>query len=77
MRVHIGKHIGSIKHGDESSPLAQHVMAMHGGRPDGLKVKGIFSLNLSALRDEVLLRKDKMWIYKLGNMAPKGLNSEL
>lgn len=76
LRVHIGKHIDSIKYGDKRSPLAQRFMAMHCEMPDGLKVKEIFALNLSALRDGVLLCKDKMWIYKLGTMAPKELNSE-
>lgn len=61
------------------SPLALHFADFHGGITAGIKVKGIYTLNLPPRRgdfDTILLQKEKMWIFRLKTLVPLGLNTE-
>lgn len=66
---------------DHDSPLAQYFVKVHNGKTEGLKkVKGICALKLLPGRRDfntVLLKKEKMWIYMLNTLLPKGLKNEL
>lgn len=73
------EHLKSIRLKEET-PLAQHFLQVHQGKTIGLTVKGFYALNLSEHRGDfntVLLRKEKIWIYRLQTLQPKGLNTEL
>lgn len=77
--VRIDKLIRNIKKKDDESPLPIHFAEHHDGKPHGLVVKGIFVLNLPLRRGDfntILLKKEKNWIFKLGTLAPYGLNTE-
>lgn len=66
LRVRFAEHLKSIRL-KEDTPLAQHFVLLHQDKTHGLRVKGFFSLNLSARRgdfDTVLLRKEKFWIFR-------------
>lgn len=87
LKTRIGEHIREIKGEKErdpekswEKPLAKHFALYHRGKPDGLKVKDIYLLKLSPRRGDfnrILLQKEKRWIYRLGSLAPHGLNTEL
>lgn len=69
-----------IKEKNPEKPLAKHFALYHDGKLTGMKLKGIYSLNLPLRRgdfDQILLQKEKMWIYHQGSLIPTGLNNEL
>lgn len=78
----IGKHLRSIKNFTKleyMSRIALHFSDFHQSSTSGLKVKGIYRLNLSARRgdfDTVLLQREQIRIFRLGTLAPSGLNVE-
>lgn len=87
MRIHISEHLRDIKRPlnkyekgrEKENPLAQHFKDCHAGKTEGLKVKGIFVLDLPLRRgdfEEILLHREKYWIYNLNSLIPKGLNIE-
>lgn len=78
-KVRIGEHVQSIINKDDERPIPLHFLKFHGGDPSGLTFKGIYRLNLPLRRgdfDRILCQKEKMWIYTLDSMCPKGLNNE-
>ena len=95
LKVRIGEHIRDIRNEEKEeekrkkpgyiekfhdSPVARHFLQFHGGKSDGLKVKGFYTLNLPARRgdhDKILNQKEKWWIYTLKSLAPLGINTEL
>lgn len=82
LKIRIGETLREIKgererdpERSQEKPLAKHFALCHQGKPDGLKVKGIYLLKLSPRRGDfnrVLLQKKKRWIYHLGSLAPPG-----
>lgn len=61
LHVRFAEHLKSIRLKEETL-IAQHFISFHQGKTHGLRVRGIFSLNLSARRgdfDTMLLRKEK------------------
>lgn len=78
-KTRVGEHVQSILNKDDDRPLSLHFFEKHGGDPTGLKCKGIYKLNLPPRRgdfDKVLYQKEKMWIFTLNCMQPRGLNNE-
>lgn len=79
LRIRFAEHLNSIRLKEET-PIAQPFLEFHKGCPSGLTVKGFFALNLSDRRgdfDTVLLRTEKLWIFRLQTLQPRGLNVEL
>lgn len=86
LRIRIAEHLRDIKKEEKvknkkdgdldkqhESPVAKHFQEFHQGKPDGLRVKGIYVLRLPARRgdfDKILLQKEKWWIYTLKSLAP-------
>lgn len=87
LKVRIGEQLWGIKREkerdpekDQEKPLAKHFALCHGGKTEGLRVKGIYVLKLPVRRGDfnrILLQKEKWWIYRLGSLVPLGLNTEL
>lgn len=44
--VRIGEHIREMKEKEPEQPLEKHFQKVHGGCCEGMKVKGIYTLNL-------------------------------
>lgn len=78
LKISLSENIQSIIKKD-GCPLSLHFLRYHDGVPDGLTCKGIYKLNLPSRRgdsDRILYHKEKMWIYNLGSLQPRGLNNE-
>lgn len=79
LRIRFAEHLKSIRL-KEKTPIAQHFLDFHQGNTSGLKVKGFYALDLPERRgdfDTVLQQREKLWIYRLQTLQPKGLNIEL
>lgn len=79
LQVRFAEHLKSIRL-KEKTRIAQHFLKFHQWSVSGLSVKGFFALNLSDRRrdyDTVLMRKERLWIFRLQTLQPKGLNVEL
>lgn len=78
LRFRISEHLKSIRLKEET-PVAQHFILCHDGKPIGMRFKGFFALDWSACRgdyDNVLLKTEKYWIIRLNTLQPNGLNNE-
>lgn len=63
LKIRIRKHMLEIKAKDPEKPLTCHFAQCHRGNLDGMSVKGIYVLKLSARRGDfkqVLLQKEKL-----------------
>lgn len=79
LRVRFNEHLRGIRLRADTL-VALHFLQYHQGKTQGLKVKGLYSLDLSDLRgdfDTVLLRKEKSCSFKLNTLQTAGLNNEL
>lgn len=79
LKIRIGKHIGSLRKKDDECSLALHFLQFCDSNPNGLKIKGIYALNLPLRRwdfDTILELKEKMVIFRLGTLMPNGLYTE-
>lgn len=80
LRIRLGEHMREIGEKNPDKPVARHFAQFHQGKLSGMRVKGIYVLNLSSRRgnyDQVLQQKEKWWIFRLGSLVPMGLNMEL
>lgn len=80
LKVRIGEHLRKINEKEKipEKPLAKHFAQFHGRSSKGLTVKGIYVLKLpNSNFDQILLQKEKWWVYRLKSLAPIGLNTEL
>lgn len=79
LRVRFAEHLKTIQPKEETQ-VAQYFLEVHQGNTSGLRVKGFYAPKLSDRRgefDRVLLQKEKLWIYRLQTLQPRGLNTEL
>lgn len=79
LKIRNDEQVQSLLQKDDERPLSLHFLKAHGGKPTGLKCKGIYRLNLPPRRgdfDKILYQKEKMWIFNLRSMQPTGLNNE-
>lgn len=80
LKVRIGEHLSSIQSPDDDTPIGEHFSKYHNRETNGLKIKGFYALKLPVRRgdfDLILLQKEKECIFRLGTLAPNGLNTEL
>lgn len=75
----MGEPLSSIITKDDTSPIAIHFRDGHGASTTGLQCMIICKLELSNRRgdcDKTLLQEEAKWIFLLGSLFPKGLNSD-
>lgn len=78
LRVRIQEHIARIRNQIKEAPVVQHFLDK-GHKADDLRVVVLEVVEAHAYVDwgRLLLQHEAYWIFQLGTLYPKGLNSEL
>lgn len=73
LRISLMEHMREIAEKNSEKPLARHFTLFHNGSLEGMS---IYSINLPPRRgdfDQILLQKEKWWIFRLSTLRPKQL----
>uniref|UniRef100_A0A1B8Y3M1 GIY-YIG domain-containing protein n=1 Tax=Xenopus tropicalis TaxID=8364 RepID=A0A1B8Y3M1_XENTR len=76
LRKRILEHVGTIVH-KKDTPLARHMRDFHSSNPLEIYFFGIEKVKLSERKgniDNILLKKECQWIFRLKTRSPMGLN---